>query len=325
MKKFVALLITLVLTLTLFTACMPVDNTQLKIGYMQGPTGMGMAKLIHDNGGSENGNEKYAFKKYTDTSAAMTDLLAGNADLVCVPTNDAARYYNATDENFVVLAINCLSTLYVITDGSVKINSFAELENKTIYTCKNGTPKIILEHLLSAAGVNATVKTEIDGRIIATPNDLATAAIGGLVDIAVAPEPIVTNILLKNSAYEVDVNLSDVWNENSDTSLAMGCIIARKDVVKEHKTVINSFLNEYKSSIEFINAKESVEEAAQYIVDAGIMQAQPAAKKSLNNLRGSIAYLDGKEMKNTLLSLYNAIGLDLIGGKLPDDEFYYAK
>ena len=40
----------------------PIDDTVIKIGYMQGPTGMGMAKLIHDNGGIQ-GNEKYQFVK----------------------------------------------------------------------------------------------------------------------------------------------------------------------------------------------------------------------------------------------------------------------
>ena len=51
----------------------------------------------------------------------------------------------------------------------------------------------------------------------------------------------------------------------------------------------------------------------------------PAAKKAIGNLGSAIAYLDGSEMKTALIAFYNAIGTTVIGGKLPDEEFYYSK
>ena len=78
-------------------------------------------------------------------------------------------------------------------------------------------------------------------------------------------------------------------------------------------------------SIEYISTPGNLETAAQYIVDAGVLDAVPAAKKSLVNLGSAIAYRDGEDMKTTLVDFYNAIGSNLIGGKLPDDEFYYGK
>ncbi len=325
MKKLIATLLLLTLAIGMMFSCTPKDDTTIRVGYMSGPTGMGMAKLIHDNGGLENGNEKYSFKKYQDTVTATADLSAGNVDIICLPTNDAAKYYTATNKNAVVLSINCLGTLYLITDGNTTVNAFSELEGKTVYTCKNGTPKIILEALLRMTGVNATVMTEKDGQVIATPNDLATLAIAGKVDIAVIPEPIVTNVTVKNSSYSVDLNLSKVWDDSSETPLAMGCVVASRDFVNNHKGIVDAFLKEYKNSIEFINAEQNVETSAKYVVEAGIMQAEAPAKKALNNLRGSIAYIDGKNMKNALVDFYEAIGVNLIGGALPLDEFYYEK
>ena len=105
----------------------------------------------------------------------------------------------------------------------------------------------------------------------------------------------------------------------------MGCIVGNKDFVANNKSAVNSFLAEYKQSIEYISTPENLETAAQYIVDAGVLDAAPAAKKSLVNLGSAIAYSDGEEMKTTLVDFYNAIGSNLIGGKLPDDEFYYEK
>ena len=55
------------------------------------------------------------------------------------------------------------------------------------------------------------------------------------------------------------------------------------------------------------------------------MAAVPAAKTALANLNGGgyISYVDGAQMKSTLINVYNAFGMNIIGGKLPDAAFYY--
>ncbi len=322
MKKFLSVLLILTLTLLTFTACSneEPDETVLRVGYMKGPTGMGMAKLIHDNGGV-NGNEKYTFTKYENTKLATTDLLTGKIDAICIPTNDAATYYNSEDSNSQVLAVNTLNTLFLLTDSSTSISDFSELEGKTIYTCKNGTPKVVLEYLLEAAEINATISTNVNGTELLTPANLGEAIVKGQVPIALAPEPIVTSSLLKNSSYSIDINLNTVWNAECDTVLPMGCIIASKSFITEHKSVIDNFLNEYKNSIKFISDSENLDKAAEYVVESGVLDAAPAAKSALKNLGNAIAYVDGKEMKTALEAFYTAI--DFI--KMPDSGFYYEK
>ena len=212
---------------------------------------------------------------------------------------------------------------------------FRDLEGKTIYTIQNGTPAVILRHLLKESGVNATVRTTIgegsDEKAIAAPTDLAPLLIAGKVDIALVPEPVATAAPLKiaqqekDYTYKVAINLTDAWAQISSSPVAMGCIVVNKNFASEHKYAINSFLKEYKASIEFISSSENIDTSAQYIVDAGVLDAVPAAKKSLTNLGSAISYIDGAEMKTVLTDFYNAIGTNLIGGKLPDDEFYYGK
>ena len=70
MKKLLALLLLITLSVTALASCNLVPNsdkndapTVIRVGFMEGPTGMGMAKLIHDNGGL-NGNNKYKFTKF---------------------------------------------------------------------------------------------------------------------------------------------------------------------------------------------------------------------------------------------------------------------
>ena len=301
---------------------------------MQGPTGMGMAKLIHDNGGTE-GNEKYQFTKFEDASKATAALLSGNIDMACLPTNNAAVIYNTKDAAAKALAINCLNSLFILTKSGTEINSFEDLEGKTIYTISNGTPRVILEHILNEKGISATVSTEAvingDSKTLAQPSDLASAMIAGAVDIALVPEPVATAAPLqiasqnKDFSYSVALDITDVWSDISATPIAMGCIVGRSEFVNEHKEITNAFLAEYEESINFISNKANIDTSAEYRVESGVLGAAGAAKKSLMNLGDAISYVDGEEMKTALVGFYNSINKSLIGGKLPDDDFYYSK
>lgn len=328
MKKLLAILIIISTCLLTFFSCKENDDTTtMRIGYMAGPTGMGLSKLISDTASNGLETAKYTFEKFTDTEKATAALTAGNIDAICIPTSDAAKYYNTVDDSNVVLAINTLNTLFVLTDKGTTVSSFAELEGKTIYTCKNGTPKIILDTLLKKAGVNATVSTSVDGKEIKTPQQLGEQVIAGNVSIAVVPEPIVTSSMLAikkngntNIEYSIDLNLNDAWVAEYETEIAMGCIVASRSFVREHKSVVDRFLREYKVSVEYVSDITNIETSAEYVVNAGVLQALPAAKTALKNLSGSIVYIDGKNMKNTLKEFYKAIGMTS-----PDENFYYEK
>ena len=329
MKKLISTLLILTLTLLALVSCGNSNSdggetTKIRVGYMAGPTGMGMAKLIHDNGGAA-GNDKYSFQKYTNTFNATQDLLLGNIDVICLPTNEAADYCNTTDDTAKVLAINALNTLFLMSDSETTISSFADLEGKTVYTCKNGTPKSIIEYLISASGVNATVSTSVNGKDINTVQELGAQIIAGTVPIAAVPEPIVTSSMLEikkagKPAYSVDLNLNTVWEEECDTPLTMGCIVSTNKFVTKYKRSVDAFLDEYKASIAFIGNPDNLESAAEYVVETGVMGAAPAAKSALTNLGSAISYIDGDEMKKALEAFYKIIGISA-----PKASFYYEK
>lgn len=334
MKKILSLILALALLTLSLASCdlfkpKETEGTPIKIAYMNGPTGMGIAKLVHDNGGVD-GNQKYEFTKYDDATLAAEHLAAGKIDIACLPTNTAASLYNKT-QKVTTLAINCLNSLYIMTKTGVEINSLSDLEGKTIYTIQNGTPAAILTHLLAESNINATVETSFDQKVISDPTFLTPLLIAGKLDIALVPEPVATAAPLKIASqnkdytYKVAINLTDAWNGISTSPVAMGCVVANSNFASNNKDKVNAFLSEYEASIDFISDSKNLDTAAGYVVEAGVLDAIPAAKKSLTNLGSAIAYVDGTEMKTILGDFYNAIGLNLIGGKLPDDKFYYEK
>ena len=341
MKKLLALLLLLTLFTTSLTSCdfFKKDDDdgktiKINVGFMEGPTGMGMAKLINDSEALADA-KKYTFTKFKDVKDATAALMAGTIDVACLPTNNAATIYNTKNGAVQVLAINCLNSLFLMTKTGTTISSFAELEGKTIYTISNGTPKVILEHALAEMNVNATIATKVvingNEKDLTQPSDLASALVTGAVDIALVPEPVATAAPLqiksqnKDYTYTVAMDLSSVWAEISATPVAMGCIVGRTDFVNSNKEAINTFLNEYKASIEYISNKDNIDDSADLIVKATVLGAVPAAKKSLTNLIDQIAYKDGAEMRSILQAFYSSINANLIGGKLPDDSFYYQK
>ena len=325
MKKLIALLLLLTLSVALIGCTKDEPKaTTIRVGYLSGPTGMGMAKMINDNKDST----KYTFSLQEQTAAVMA-LQKGELDIICVPTNLAAQKYNTDMPNTVVLAINCLNSLFVISNSNASgITSMNDLTGKTVYTCLQGTPKLILQHLVNELELDVTIKTEYDGKTLTTPQDLQAALIANpdKMDIAVLPEPLASAVMANTkNAYSVRVDLSDAWSDISDLPIAMGCIIARADFVSENKALVDEFLEEYKNSINYMSNPDNIDSAAKYVAEAKIMGAEPLAKKALTNLGHSIAYVDGENMKKTLEYVYTVFGNKVIGGKLPDDNFYYKK
>jgi NitT/TauT family transport system substrate-binding protein len=158
--------------------------------------------------------------------------------------------------------------------------------------------------------------------VLAT-NELVAEKLGsGEADIVILPEPKASAAILtakqQGNTYSISLNLSDEWSEVSSRPLTMGCIIVSNKFLRSNEKAVKSFLREYKASIEYVGNKANHESAAQMIVDAKILPKLPIAKSALNNLYGSIVYIDGDAMEDTLESFYNAIGI-----ALPDDDFYY--
>ena len=316
MKKIISLILTLALGILALSSCYLVpgleDTEKVTVGVMSGPTGMGMAKLMSDN--KEN-TEKYEFKIYNDPTAATADLANGTVQMLCLPTNLAANLSIKQEDYISTIAINCLGSLYLMSSDSIEIDSIEALEGKTVYTSvKTSTTGPILRYILAKAGVNANV----DDSTFADHDALVAAIKRGDVELAVLPEPKASAALKQNSTYGIDLNLSLEWDKVSDEPLTMGCIVVRNDFLKENKVTVDVFLREYKASIEYIGDEKNHETAAQMIVDNGIIPMLPIAKSALNNLYGSIVYIDGEEMMSALKDFYTAIG-----NKQPKDEFYY--
>ncbi|MBQ7897077.1 MAG: ABC transporter substrate-binding protein [Clostridia bacterium] len=336
MKKLLALLLSIVLVLGVFTACTaandpgtekaPTNDTVetpeepkvaelTKVVALKGPTGMGMAKLITD------ADPKYSFELTSMPDDVTSSLISGTVDIAAVPTNLASVLYNKTQGGVKVIALNTLGVLHIInSDGTVA--SIEDLKGKTIgATGQASTPEYVLDYVLKANGIDP--ENDVTINYYTDHAELATHMISGDVTIGMLPEPQVSTVLMKNGDCKKVINLTEEWSKVSpDSALVQGCIVVRTAFAEEYPDTVKNFLEEYKASVEFANTDET---APDVIANLGIVGSSAIAKSAIPG--ANICYVDSNDAMKEKLSGFLKVLLDAnpksVGGALPGDDFYY--
>ncbi|MBQ3040939.1 MAG: ABC transporter substrate-binding protein [Clostridia bacterium] len=321
MKKILSITMAILLiavSLFAFASCGKKTDEAIKVTTLNGTTGFGMAPLMKEHSLGNTKNE-YEFSVQSDASVVTAGLMNGSIDIAALPTNAAANVYNKTEGGVQIIAINTLGVLYVVTNG-VEISSVADLEGKTIY-CPAQNPLFITKYILEKNGLNG--KVTVDSTTYAKPDALRDAVKTGSVEIAVLPEPMVTIAKSGNQNVKVALDLTAEWNKISDgKQLVQGCVVVRTEFANEYPGSVDSFLKEYKASIEALN--EDTTSAASAIKEFGIFANEAVAKNAIPKC--NIAYMDGDDMKDAMenfLDAMYAIAPASIGNAIPSDDFYY--
>lgn len=298
-------------------------KTTVRVAGLKGPTGLSMVKLMSDNDAGS-AKENYEFSLVASPDEIIAKLSSGEADIAAAPTNLAATLYNKTSGGVQLAAVTTLGVLYLLTAGDAQIDSVADLKGKTLYaTGQAATPEYAIDYILRQNGLTPgkDVTVEYKGEHA----ELASLMIAGKADIAVLPEPFVTQVLVKNSSAKIALDLTKEWQQaaGDKSVLTMGCLIVRKAFAQQNKAALDTFLDEYQASAEYANS--NVEQTAQLSEKYGIMDAA-VAQKAIPNC--GITYMDGVEMKGKIPDFLNVLfeaDPKSVGGKLPADDFYYQK
>ena len=283
---------------------------------LNGTTGFGMANLM-DAAANGTASQEYNFSVETDASNIVAALANGSVDIAALPTNAAATVYNKTQGKVQVLALNTLGVLYLVTDGSVTVESIGDLAGQTVYAPAQN-PSFIFQHIVTAAGLTDVT---IDNTY-AQPADLNTAVASGKVSIAVLPEPMVTVAKSKNPNLVVALDLTAEWDKVAPAgSLVQGCVVVRKEFAEQNQSAVAAFLAEYGASIEALTT--DVEGTAAKIEATGIFAKAAVAAKAIPNC--NVCFITGQEMQAALsefLSIMHGVAPASVGGAIPGDDFY---
>ena len=144
--------------------------------------------------------------------------------------------------------------------------------------------------------------------------------------IGLLPQPFVTVACSQNEALRIALDLTEEWDKvqgEEKSSLVTGVTVVRNEFLEEHPEAVKIFLEEHKSSADFVN--QNVEEAAAWIESYDIVKAAVATKAIPYC---NITCITGKDMKDKLSGYLNSLfeqNKESVGGQLPDEAFYYTK
>ena len=250
------------------------SSDAVRIGALKGPTAMGMAQLLDEDG--------YDFTIAASPDEIVPMVVQDKLDIAAVPANLAATLYQKTDKDVSVLAVNTLGVLYLVENGD-SVKSVEDLKGKTIYASgKGATPEYALNSVLKANGIDPEKDVTVEFK--SEHAEVVSALVQDQTAVGLLPQPFVTTALMKNDKLKVALDLNKLWEDSMDdgSKLVTGVVIANNEFVQDHADKVNDFMDAYKESVDFVNS--DTEAAAQIIGDHDIIAKEVAQKEKVTKL-----------------------------------------
>lgn len=308
MKKFLALILVFMLCFAAFA--------EIEVAALNGPTGMGLVKLMAD----EEGKGTYEFTLAGSADMVTPGLIKGDIDIACVPANLASVLYNKTGGRLVTLAVNTLGVMYILERGE-SVKTISDLKGRTLYVSgKGSTPEYTINFLLRSNGLDPEKDVNIDYK--SEHAECLTALMKDADALAMLPQPFATVAQTKKDDIRVALDLTKEWEAlESGSNMITGVVVANKVFVQENPDAVKAFLDSYAQSVAYVNG--NIPEAASLIGSYGIVDAS-VAEAAIPYC--NIVCVTGEEMRG-MLSGYLAVLMNQdaasVGGALPGEDFYF--
>ncbi len=298
----------------------PAEKININIAALKGPTALGMLHVMEADEKGETAND-YDFLLAGAADEIVGKIASGELDIAAVPTNVGATLYKKTEGGVQLAALNTLGVLYILENGET-IQSVEDLAGKSmVATGQGSTPEYALNLILEKNGLKDSVTVEYKSE----HSEVPPMMVSGEATIAMLPQPFVTSVLAQNENIRVALDVTEEWNKavNGESDLTMGCVVVRKEFAENNKEALDAFLDEYKASVEAVNADPAA--AAQISEKFDIIKAA-VAEKAIPEC--NIVFIEGDEMQKIasgcLQILFDA-NPKAVGGSVPDEAFYYKR
>lgn len=241
-----------------------------------------------------------------------------NIDFLVTGSNVGANAYNR-GLNIKMLNVNTWGIDYLLTNG-FKADSWQDLKGKDLALPLQGGPlDFLARYLASENGLNPEEDLNLVYRALPGSAQLFMA---GELDAIILPEPLATVSLNRGENAELSLDIQKEWAKiHGDERIPFVALFASGDFTEEYPQftdIINGF---YRQGVDWVNNNP---EAAAELASRHFNMPAPLLKQSFSRVNLNI-YSDAET--RDLIELYFGeileIYPELIGGNLPDEEFYY--
>lgn len=249
-------------------------------------------------------------------TALGAEFAKGQKDIIVAPLNLGAKLA-ASSENFKYVLFHTIvwCNYYIVSTEEIK--SFEELNGKDVTVFGlNSTPDIIFKSLTSYYNISPNVE------YVASVNDANNALLTNKAKIIVSAEPALSALLTKGS-YHI-YSLADAWTQMAGfdgADVPQAAIFVKKDSIKKTEAFLNKVVYNINNVLE--NKTEAVQAAKR--VDSLLAPSEKVLINAIERCNFKIVENE-KESIDIYFNKIIELGLGAsIGGKLPDENFYYQK
>jgi len=293
-------------------------RTTYTIATLKGPSSMGMIHLIDSLNQPVGKTVKVVI--LNEPLQVRKMMLEGTADFAILPTTMASIIYNKGME-YQLISIPVWGSLYLLGSDTT-ITGWEGLRGKRIYLMEKGmTPDVLFRYLLEKNGIDPDKDVTLDYSF-PTHIDLANAVAAGRADPGVLAEPQASMVMQKNKSVKQVFDLNEEWKKYLGSSMAITSFMARKSVIEGNRELVEQLITAYDKSTRWVN--EYPDSAAMLIVKYNILPDLSVAIKAIP--RSNLKFVRAKDIKPQIeefLNVFYQMNPDIIGGKVPDEDFFY--
>ncbi len=315
--RYYIILLTLLLAAGCRTSQLGKTDT-CTIATLKGPSAMGMIRMIDSLSREENSALKIEILNEPIQVRKM--MLDGTADFAVLPTTMAAIMYNKGLE-YQLLAIPVWGTFYVF-GSDTSVTQWADLKGKRVHVMARGmTPDVLFRYLLLQNGIDPDKDITLDYSF-PTHIDLANAVAANQAELGVVAEPFASLVMQKNKQVKPVFDLNDEWARHQGTPLAITAFIAKKKLIQEQPQLVEQVVSAYAASTLWVNYQP--DSAAVLIAKHQILPDESVARVAIP--RANLRFVRARGLSQQVgayLNVFYQMNPEIIGGKMPDEAFYY--
>jgi len=257
-------------------------------------------------------------KLSSDHQRGISLLAQNDIDFLITGTNVGANAYNR-GINLKMLNVNIWGIDYLLTNG-FKAENWQDLKGKDLALPLQGGPLDFLARYLAEKN-DIDPETDLNLVYRALPGG-AQLFMAGELDAVMLPEPLVTVSLAKGENSVLSMDLQEEWAKiHGDNRIPFVALFVNGEFSEKNPQftdIINAY---YKQGVDWVNNNP---EAAAELASKHFEMPAPVLKQSMNRVNLNI-YPDAESRKLTELYFGEMLKMypELLGGSLPDEEFYY--
>lgn len=310
----------------------PAHADKLPLLVLGGPPASVSDALVRmvDSGALSDIAERVEFLPWRDPDQLRVIALDKKADVLAMPVNVAANLYNR-GVPLKLLNVSTWGILWVVTRDA-NVHTLADLRGKEIAMPFRGDmPDLLFNLIAQREGID--VKKDIKLRYVASPIDAMQLLILRQVDNALLAEPAVSMALRKTHSFPISVvapqlyrgiDLQKEWGRafKRDARIPQAGIVVM-GALRDNAALAARIEQEYAKALQWCqaNAKQCGEGVAKRVP---MISAEAAADAIASSPLDAVPAAKARPDVEFLFKLLLERSPGLVGGKLPDDGFYWS-